>query len=154
MALQNNRIEFSITQNETKTHMRDLMVKHIEEVWNNFDESARSKVMKEIYHEDLSWSVPEEYPLNETSIFQGRDKICAMISEEHQKLPGCFIKIDDDYMAVSHNMGIVHWTVCHPEHGDLVKACHVIVVEEGKIKAFWTMHLQMPGGESSKVTKE
>jgi hypothetical protein len=51
-------------------------------------------------------------------------------------------------MAVSHNLGIVHWAICKDGGADVVKAAHVVLVEDKKIKAFWTMHLQSPGGIS------
>lgn len=148
------KINFTMDRTVDKELLRSLMVDHITQIFNEFDEEIRGERMKQMYHEDLSWSQPEEHSHSQ-SILQGRAKINSVITEEQKALPGHLIRIVDNweeggqgFMAVSHNLGIVHWAIRKDGGADVVKAAHVVLVEEKKIKAFWTMHLQTPGGSS------
>lgn len=129
--------------------MREVMNTHIEKVFGEFNETARSKTMELLYHEDLVWFQPGEYT-GEHAIIRGRANVNATIQKEQSQFPGFFITLDEEgYVAVTQNLGIVHWKLGPREQPDMVKACHYLLFEDGKVKAFWTAHLKMPEGPPS-----
>ncbi|KAL7961214.1 hypothetical protein V8C34DRAFT_302324 [Trichoderma compactum] len=97
-----------------------------------------------LYHEDVTWFQPGEYS-GEHAIIRGRDNVNATIQKEQEQFPGFYITHDDQgYIAVMQNLGIVHWKLGPREQPDMIKACHYLLFEDGKVKAFWTVHLKMP----------
>jgi hypothetical protein len=56
-------INFTMGRTADKELLRSLMVDHITKIVNEFDEEICGERMKEMYHEDLSWSQPEEHSL-------------------------------------------------------------------------------------------
>ncbi|KAL6826484.1 hypothetical protein V8C43DRAFT_279410 [Trichoderma afarasin] len=142
-------ISISTSPLEDPEKIRKVMNTHIEKVFGEPDAATRSKTMEPLYHEDVTWFQPREYS-GEHSIIRGRDNVNATIQKERNKLPGFYMTHDDEgYIAVTQNLGIVHWKLGPPEQPDMIKACHYLLFEDGKIKAFWTAHLKMPEGPPS-----
>ncbi|PTB64856.1 hypothetical protein BBK36DRAFT_1177644 [Trichoderma citrinoviride] len=142
-------ISITTSPHEDPETMRKVMDTHIERVFGEFDEATRGKTMEPLYHEDVTWFQPAEYS-GEHAIVRGRDNVNATIQKEQTQFPGFFITHDKEgYIAVAQNLGIVHWQLGPREQPDMIKACHYILFEDGKIKAFWTAHLKMPEGPPS-----
>ncbi|RFU80150.1 4-hydroxyphenylpyruvate dioxygenase hemolysin [Trichoderma arundinaceum] len=142
-------ISISTSPHEEPEVMRRVMNAHIEKVFGEFDDTARGEAMEQIYHEDLIWFQPDEYS-GEHSIIRGRANVNATIQKEQSQFPGFYITHDEEgYIAVAQNLGIVHWKLGPREQPNMIKACHYLLFENGKVKAFWTAHLKMPEGPPS-----
>ncbi|EHK20807.1 uncharacterized protein TRIVIDRAFT_202431 [Trichoderma virens Gv29-8] len=139
-------ISISASPSEDPEKMRKVMKRHIENVFGESDDIARSKAMEPLYHEDVTWFQPGEYS-GEHAIIRGRDNVNATIQKEQNQFPEFYITHDNEgYIAVTQNLGIVHWKLGPHEQPDMIKACHYLLFEDGKVKAFWTAHLKMPDG--------
>ncbi|ETR97755.1 hypothetical protein M419DRAFT_90715 [Trichoderma reesei RUT C-30] len=142
-------ISVSASPHEDPETMRKVMSMHIERVFGETDEATRGKTMESLYHEDVTWLQPAEYS-GDQAIIRGRDYVNATIQKEQNQFPGFFITHDNEgYVAVTQNLGIVHWQLGPREQPDMIKACHYLLFEDGRIKAFWTAHLKMPTGQPS-----
>ncbi|KAM0261503.1 hypothetical protein ACHAQJ_002185 [Trichoderma viride] len=146
---QQSPISISTSPREDPGVMRNVMNAHIEKVFGEYDDANRSKIMEQLYHEDLTWFQPGEYS-GDDAIIRGRANVNATIQKEQSQFPGFYITHDEDgYMAVTQNLGIVHWKLGPREQPDMIKACHYLLFEDGKVKAFWTAHLKLPDGPPS-----
>ncbi|PNP59050.1 hypothetical protein THARTR1_01298 [Trichoderma harzianum] len=142
-------VSISASPREDPETMRKVMNIHIEKVFGEPDEATRGKIMEPIYHEDMTWFQPREHS-GDHFIIRGRDNVNATIQKERAALPGFYMLHDDDgYIAVTQNLGILHWKLGPPEQPDMIKACHYIIFEDGKIKTFWTAHLKSPAAPPS-----
>ncbi|KAL7934391.1 hypothetical protein V8C35DRAFT_41286 [Trichoderma chlorosporum] len=142
-------ISISTSPREDPETMRRVMNTHIEKVFGEYDEASRSRAMESLYHEDVTWFQPGEYS-GEHAIIRGRDNVNATIQKEQKQFPGFFFTHDEEgYIAVTQNLGIVHWKLGPREQPDMIKACHYLLFEDGKVKAFWTAHLKLPEGPPS-----
>lgn len=142
-------ISISASPHEDPERMRKVMNTHIEKVFGESDVATRGKTMEPLYHEDVTWFQPGEYS-GAHAIIRGRDNVNATIQKEQDQFPGFYITHDDQgYIAVTQNLGIVHWKLGPREKPDMIKACHYVLFEDGKVKAFWTAHLKMPEGPPS-----
>jgi hypothetical protein len=142
-------ISISTSPREDPDTMRKVMNAHIEKVFGEYDDATRSKTMEQLYHEDLTWFQPGEYS-GEHAIIRGRANVNATIQKEQNQFPGFYISHDEEgYIAVTQNLGIVHWKLGPREQPDMIKACHYLLFEDGKVKAFWTAHLKIPDGPPS-----
>ncbi|KAL6892172.1 hypothetical protein GGI43DRAFT_387044 [Trichoderma evansii] len=146
---QQSLISFPTSPREDPDVMRKVMNTHIEKVFGEYDNEARIKAMEQLYHEDVTWFQPREYS-GEHSIIQGRANVNTTIQKEQNQFLGFYITHDKEgYIAVTQNLGIVHWNLGPREQSDMIKACHYLLFEDGKVKAFWTAHLKMPEGPPS-----
>lgn len=126
--------------------MRKAMDAHIEKVFGESDNAARSRTMEQLYHEDVTWFQPDEYS-GEHAIIRGRDNVNATIKKELNQFPSFYITHDEEGCMA----GIVHWKLGPRKQPGMIKACHYLLFEDGKVKAFWTAHLKMPDGSGSLV---
>ncbi|KAL6856707.1 hypothetical protein J3F83DRAFT_751559 [Trichoderma novae-zelandiae] len=142
-------LSISASPREDPETLRKAMNTHIERVFGESDEATRGRTMEPLYHEDVTWFQPAEYS-GEHAVIRGRDQVNAAIQNEQKQFPGFYITHDEEgYTAVTQNLGIVHWQLGPREQPDMIKACHYILFEDGKVKAFWTAHLKMPEGPPS-----
>ncbi|KAH8819260.1 hypothetical protein F5884DRAFT_760091 [Xylogone sp. PMI_703] len=137
-----NYISISASPCKDPAAVRRVVTSHLQEIFGDSNLERRTSVMQKIYHEDLVWYHPEDYGGN---VIIGRDAVNKMIQKEMDQYPG-FALVGDGQIIVTQNLAVAHWDLGTPEAPDLIKGVHYLIVEDGKIKAFWTAHLKMPGG--------
>ena len=105
-------------------------------VFDERDEKARMKAVKETYAEDITWYEPDR-------VIKGHDALSARAAEIQNEAPGFKFQADGD-MVATQNMGMLHWKFGPENTPDLVHGIDVVIVEGGKVKLLWTAVTKVP----------
>lgn len=130
-------VSVTTSPSETADVVKAALHANLFSVFDERDETARVKAVKETYDEDIIWYEPDR-------VIKGHDALSARAAEIQNEAPGFKFQADGD-MVITQNMGMLHWKFGPDETPDLVQGADVIIVEGGKVKLLWTAVTKAPG---------
>ncbi|WPV01928.1 nuclear transport factor 2 family protein [Mucilaginibacter sp. cycad4] len=114
-----------------KQKLEQLMVEHLNQVWNQRDEVLRMKAIKSIYAEDIvMFDMDDE-------TFSGYDAISQKVASLLNSLPPDF-SINQSIPIVLHNdVGKLEWGVGPTGAPSVLTGTDIVFFKDDKIKSFY-----------------
>lgn len=110
--------------------LEQLLVQHLNEIWNQRDETLRATAIERVYAKDIDlFEVGEK--------FTGYEDVNHKISKTLNGLPPVFSIVQLKPIVINNNVGKLDWGVGPERAPPVATGTDIVIFENGKIKSLY-----------------